>query len=275
MKTEAKKVKETPAQKPVKVVQKDKVEKPKETIKKAQPKQIIEPKPETKQTKETALKIQDKTTQKDKELKEAAVKTEAKKVKETPAQKPVKVVQKDKVEKPKETIILPKSFQKSPEKTEKIEDSKSSIEVSTPAKPTQPKRTDPVQSQTQQQQFKPRTIAEEEQKYEGAIMDLRVKDADLRDIILSIGEIAGLNTVFDPEVRGTVTCDLRDIPWDQALDLILRINKMGMTIEGNVLRIAPPGTLTREREEQNRLKQSVELAEPLIVRTFKLSYSKA
>ena len=260
VKTEAKKIKETPAQKPVKVAQKDKVEKPKETIKKTQPKQIIEPKP---------------AVQKDKELKEAAVKTEAKKVKETPAQKPVKVAQKDKVEKPKETIVLPKSFQKSPEKTEKIEDSKSSIEVSTPAKPTQPKRTDPVQSQTQQQQFKPRTIAEEEQKYEGTIMDLRVKDADLRDIILSIGEIAGLNTVFDPEVRGTVTCDLRDIPWDQALDLILRINKMGMTIEGNVLRIAPPGTLTREREEQNRLKQSVELAEPLIVRTFKLSYSKA
>ncbi len=263
VKTEAKKVKETPAQKPVKVVQKDKVEKPKETIKKTQPKQIIEPKPEIKQTKETALKIQDKTTQKNKELKE------------TPVQKPVKVAQKDKVEKPKETIVLPKSFQKPPEKTEKIEDSKSSIEVSTPAKPTQPKRTDPVQSQTQQQQFRPRTIAEEEQKYEGAIMDLRVKDADLRDIILSIGEIAGLNTVFDPEVRGTVTCDLRDIPWDQALDLILKINKMGMTIEGNVLRIAPPGTLTREREEQNRLKQSVQLAEPLIVRIFKLSYSKA
>ena len=312
-KPDAKKTKEATKQKPSKGIEKDKDLK--DTIKKKQPiesahqkdkeskktpikqetKQVIEKtsqkavksdpkqkepketlaKPETKQTKETALKIQDKTTQKDKELKEAAVKTEAKKVKETPAQKPVKVVQKDKVEKPKETIVLPKSFQKPPEKTEKIEDSKSSIEVSTPAKPTQPKRTDPVQSQTQQQQFRPRTIAEEEQKYEGAIMDLRVKDADLRDIILSIGEIAGLNTVFDPEVRGTVTCDLRDIPWDQALDLILKINKMGMTIEGNVLRIAPPGTLTREREEQNRLKQSVQLAEPLIVRIFKLSYSKA
>lgn len=246
-------------QKPVK----NKPKEPKETL----------AKPETKQTKEAALKIQDKTTQKDKELKEAAVKTEVKQVKETPAQKPVKVAQKEK--QPKETIVLPKSFQKPPEKTEKIEDSKSSIEVSSPAKPTQPKRTNPVQSQTQQQQFRPRTIAEEEQRYEGAIMDLRVKDADLRDVILSIGEIAGLNTVFDPEVRGTVTCDLKDIPWDQALDLILKINKMGMTIEGNVLRIAPPGTLTREREEQNRLKQSEELAEPLIVTTFKLSYSKA
>jgi len=297
-KPDAKKTKEATKQKPSKGIEKDKDLK--DTIKKKQPiesaqqkdkeskktpikqetKQVIEKtsqkavKSDPKQkepketlakpeTKETALKIQDKTTQKDKELKE------------TPVQKPVKVAQKDKVEKPKETIVLPKSFQKPPEKTEKIEDSKSSIEVSTPAKPTQPKRTDPVQSQTQQQQFRPRTIAEEEQKYEGAIMDLRVKDADLRDIILSIGEIAGLNTVFDPEVRGTVTCDLRDIPWDQALDLILKINKMGMTIEGNVLRIAPPGTLTREREEQNRLKQSVQLAEPLIVRIFKLSYSKA
>ena len=252
-------------QKPSEIVQptKNKQKEPKETS----------IKPETNQIKETTSKTEDKTTQKDKELKEAAVKTEAKQDKETPAQKPVKAAQTEK--QPKETIVLPKSLQSPPEKTEKIEDSKSSIEESPPAKTVQPNRTNPVQSEAQQQQFKPRTIVEEEQKYEGAIMDLRVKDADLRDVILSIGEIAGLNTVFDPEVRGTVTCDLKDIPWDQALDLILKINKMGKAIEGNVLRIAPPGTLTREREEQNRLRQSEELAEPLIVRTFKLSYSKA
>lgn len=248
---------------------KDKQKEPKETLVKPETKQL----PETKQIKETASKTQDKTTQKDKELKEPVVKPEAKQAKETPAQKSVKSAQKE--EQPKETIVLPKSLQRPPEKTEKIADSKSSIEVSTDAKPSQPNRTSPVQSQTGQQQFRPRTIVEEEQKYEGTIMDIRVKDADLRDVILSIGEIAGLNTVFDPEVRGTVTCDLKDIPWDQALDLILKINKMGKTIEGNVLRIAPPGTLTREREEQNRLKQSEELGEPLMVRTFKLSYSKA
>jgi type IV pilus secretin PilQ/predicted competence protein len=279
--------------KPSESVKKDKDKEPKETIKKTQPEQIIKPKPapqepiaskqkepketlvkpETKQTEETASKILDKAAQKDKELTNTAMKTETKQEKETPVQKPVKVAQKE--EQPEETIVLPKSLQRPAEKTEKTKDSKSSIEVSTAAKPTQPNRTSPAQSEAQQQKFMPKTIAEEEQRYEGAIMDLRVKDADLRDVILSIGEIAGLNTVFDPEVRGTVTCDLKDIPWDQALDLILKINKMGKAIEGNVLRIAPPGTLTREREEQNRLKQSEELAEPLITKTFKLSYSKA
>ncbi|MCK7470565.1 MAG: secretin and TonB N-terminal domain-containing protein [Desulfomicrobium escambiense] len=48
-----------------------------------------------------------------------------------------------------------------------------------------------------------------------------------------------MNVVFDPDVRGTVTVNLQDVPWDQALEMILKQNKMGKTIEGNILRIAP------------------------------------
>jgi len=65
------------------------------------------------------------------------------------------------------------------------------------------------------------------------------------------------------------------VPWDQALDIVLRFNKMGKTIEGNVLRIAPISVLTREDEDQRRLKESKELAGPLHVKTVTLSYSKA
>ncbi len=127
----------------------------------------------------------------------------------------------------------------------------------------------------QEQRYEPRTIAEREVKYTGEIITLRFKDADLRDVILYLGDFAKLNVVFDPEVRGVVTCNLEEVPWDQALDILLRNNKLGKVLEGNVLRIAPVSVLTREDEEQRRLRESKELAGPLIVRTVTLSYSKA
>jgi type IV pilus assembly protein PilQ len=131
------------------------------------------------------------------------------------------------------------------------------------------------QEPPQDQRYQPKTIAERETKYTGEIITLKFKDADLRDVILYLGEFAKLNVVFDPEVRGIVTCNLVDIPWDQALDIILRNNKLGKTLEGNVLRIAPVSVLTREDEEQRKLRESKELAGPTIVRTITLSYSKA
>ncbi len=127
----------------------------------------------------------------------------------------------------------------------------------------------------QEEQFQPKTISERQEEYSGEVMTLKFKDADLRDIITYIGEHVGLNVVFDPEVRGVVTCNLVDVPWDQALDILLKTNKMGRTLEGNVLRIAPIGTITREREELQKLEESEELAGPLSTKSFTLSYSKA
>jgi type IV pilus secretin PilQ/predicted competence protein len=131
------------------------------------------------------------------------------------------------------------------------------------------------QAQAQEDKFKPKTIAEAQVKYTGEIITLKFKDADLRDVMLYLGEFAKLNVVFDPEVRGVVTCNLEDVPWDQALDILLRNNKLGKVLEGNVLRIAPVSVLTREDEEQRRLRESKEQAGPLIVKTITLSYSKA
>ncbi|MEN6561854.1 MAG: type IV pilus secretin PilQ [Acidobacteriota bacterium] len=123
--------------------------------------------------------------------------------------------------------------------------------------------------------FQPRTIAADEDKYSGEVLSLKLKDSDLRDVVLYLAEFAGLNVVFDPDVRGTVTVNLQLVPWDQALDIILKQNKMGKTIEGNILRVAPVSVLTREEEEQRRLKESKELSGPVTVKTITLSYSKA
>jgi len=125
------------------------------------------------------------------------------------------------------------------------------------------------------QQFEPQTISQKEKKYSGEVISMKFKDADLRDVINYLGEFAGLNVAHDPEVRGVVSCNLIDVPWDQALDLILRQNKMGKTLEGNILRIAPVGTLTREQAEEQQMEESKELAGPRVTRSYTLSYSRA
>jgi type IV pilus secretin PilQ/predicted competence protein len=140
-------------------------------------------------------------------------------------------------------------------------------------KPQEEGKTAPVVSQAAK--FKPTTIANAEEKYSGDIISLKIKDSDLKDVVLYLAEFAGLNVVFDPDVRGTVTVNLQDVPWDQALEIILRQNKMGKTVEGNILRIAPVAVLTREEEDQRKLQDTKELAGPVIVKTITLSYSKA
>ena len=129
--------------------------------------------------------------------------------------------------------------------------------------------------QEETQQFEPQTISQQEQAYHGDVISLKFKDADLRDVINYLGEFAGLNVAHDPEVRGVVSCNLVDVPWDQAMDLILKQNKMGRTLEGNILRIAPVQTLTREREDIQKLEESRELAGPRYTKSYTLSYSRA
>jgi type IV pilus assembly protein PilQ len=81
--------------------------------------------------------------------------------------------------------------------------------------------------------------ARDAQPWTGKPISLNLKDADLADLLKTFAGLTGLNLVVYPEVRGTVTVSLRDVPWDQALDLILRINGYGYVIEGNVVRIGP------------------------------------
>ncbi len=131
-----------------------------------------------------------------------------------------------------------------------------------------------IYKEPQQEIFTPKTISGEETKYKGERVNLRFKDADLRDVVIYLGTVAGLNVVFDPGVSGRVTCDLIEIPWDQALEIILKSNKLGMVLEGNVLRIASIETLAREEEQARRLREAKELAGPIKILTRTLSYAR-
>ena len=94
-------------------------------------------------------------------------------------------------------------------------------------------------------------------------------------MLRTFAEISGLNMVIDPTVTGTVDVALRDVPWDQALDLILRANKLGYLVEGTIVRIAPLSVLADEEGGRRKLSDERALAGTLDVLTQTLSYAKA
>ncbi len=89
-------------------------------------------------------------------------------------------------------------------------------------------------------------------KYTGEPISVNLKDVDLRDFFRLIHEISGLNVVLDPAVKGTLTIVLDEVPWDQALDIVLQNNGLDKQLNGNVLRIATRDTLKKEAETAAR-----------------------
>ena len=85
--------------------------------------------------------------------------------------------------------------------------------------------------------------AASEKRYIGEKISLDLKDADLKDVLATFGKLARINIAVDPEVHGSVTVQLHDVPWDQALELILRSNGLGYVLEGNILRVGTPAKL--------------------------------
>lgn len=111
--------------------------------------------------------------------------------------------------------------------------------------------------------------------YTGERITLNLKHASLTDFFRLINQISGLNVIVDPSVHGTVTMVLQDVPWDQALDLVLRNYSLGRKLEGNVLYIASEKTLEAQDREIATLQKAREAAAPLVTKVLPLSYAKA
>jgi type IV pilus assembly protein PilQ len=112
-------------------------------------------------------------------------------------------------------------------------------------------------------------------KYTGEPISVNLKEVDLRDFFRLIHEISGLNVVLDPAVKGTLTIVLDEVPWDQALDIVLQNNSLDKQLNGNVLRIATRDTLKKEAETLRDLeKAQAEAVAPVTV-TRVLSYAKS
>lgn len=118
-------------------------------------------------------------------------------------------------------------------------------------------------------------VESEEKKFTGEPMSLELKDADVKDVLRTFAKITGLNVVVDPDVSGSVTVQLENVPWDQALDIILRINGLDYVVENNVLRVAKLAKLDAEKRALFEYKKKEEDAKPMRTVTKTLSYIKA
>ena len=115
-----------------------------------------------------------------------------------------------------------------------------------------------------------------QRQFSGDPVTLDFQGADLRAVLRTFAEISnGLNIVIDPSIQGTVDVSLRDVPWDQALDIILRANKLGYSVDGNIVRIVPLTVLATENEERRKLTEAQALAGTLRMLTVPVSYAKA
>ncbi len=111
--------------------------------------------------------------------------------------------------------------------------------------------------------------------YRGDRLSLNFQNIEVRALLQVIADFTGLNVVASDSVTGQLTLRLKDVPWDQALDIVMQARGLDMRRNGNVLWIAPKDELlTKERLELEQKAQISEL-EPLITETFQLNYQKA
>jgi type IV pilus secretin PilQ/predicted competence protein len=113
-----------------------------------------------------------------------------------------------------------------------------------------------------------------DRQYTGHPVSLDFQGADLRAVLRTFAEISGLNVVIDPKVNGTVDVALRDVPWDQALDNILRANSLGYVVNGTIVRIAPLDALEAEQKKLSDLAKAQAEAGQITTLTRQLSYAK-
>ena len=140
------------------------------------------------------------------------------------------------------------------------------------ARPIQPAVNLAAEQKAQMEQQKP---ASSGSKYTGEPISVNLKDVDLKDFFRLIHEISGLNVVLDPQIHGTLTIVLDDVPWDQALDIVLKNNDLSRQLDGNVLRIATVETLRKEAENRRAQIDAEALAVDKVSITRFLSYAHA
>lgn len=114
---------------------------------------------------------------------------------------------------------------------------------------------------------------EEASKYVGEKISIDFQDSELVHVFRLIADMSGFNIVVSPEVKGKFSMKLTDVPWDQALDVILRNYGLSKTIEGNILRVAPTDTLAKEEETIAKAKESLEKAGDLVTKVYPVNYA--
>jgi type IV pilus assembly protein PilQ len=114
-----------------------------------------------------------------------------------------------------------------------------------------------------------------QQRYTGRRIDIDLKDADIHNVLRLLADTGHVNVVTADDVQGTITIRMRNVPWDQVLDVVLQAKGLGMVRTGNLIRVAPLAQLQKERELKiAQQKQEFELT-PLETRLIPVSYAQA
>ena len=111
--------------------------------------------------------------------------------------------------------------------------------------------------------------------YTGEKLSLNFQNIEIRSLLQVIADFTNFNIVTSDTVTGAVTLRLKDVPWDQALDIILQAKGLGMRKSGNVLLIAPKDELAAKEKQDLESKTALQSLEPLRNQAFQLNYAKA
>jgi type IV pilus assembly protein PilQ len=114
-----------------------------------------------------------------------------------------------------------------------------------------------------------------EKTYTGRKVSLDFKDADIKNILRLIAEVSNFNIITGDDVTGKITMRLVDVPWDQALDVVLQAKNLGMTKVGNVIRIAPVDSLKKQVQTELEAKRAKEKLEDLVTELIPVNYATA
>jgi type IV pilus assembly protein PilQ len=110
-------------------------------------------------------------------------------------------------------------------------------------------------------------------RWRGERIDIELQDAPIKDVLLLFSDIGRVNIIAGPEVEGTITMKLSAVPWDQALDIILRSLTLGMVQEGNVIRVSSQTALEEERRKAIEEANAAVQLKALETRLIPLSYA--
>jgi type IV pilus assembly protein PilQ len=156
----------------------------------------------------------------------------------------VEAPQEQPVEKPQPLIVKPKKTKPSPAATEGVSPASSGGAQVMPQK-----------------------------KYVGRRISLDFQDADISNVLRLLADVSGFNIVISDDVKGKVTLKLINVPWDQALEIVLKMNNLGQVREGNIIRVATIANITKQRDEEAQAKEAKVKAEDLVTQVIYVNYA--
>jgi type IV pilus assembly protein PilQ len=121
----------------------------------------------------------------------------------------------------------------------------------------------------------PRFAKSDKPAYSGEKLSLNFQNVDVRAVLQVIADFTGLNIIASDTVTGNVTIRLKDVPWDQALDIIMRSKGLDKRMSGNVIWVAPRDELVAREKAELEARKANEDLEPLVTRSYKLNYVRA